>query len=285
MDYNMKTMSEFVVDSKTGVAYFPALSEQGVQNGVTFDNASWGNMNDGFAGSELDKARIATNDMRLAQYLGVQKVLASRTPIDAGITHVDPATAAYLLRDELFPEQQFRLALIHANAVILTAPDVEVVFAPRDCAIVSFVHPNWQGTLLVHIGAHMLMQNLHIHAVGALKSVADLRLSEVTGYVTPHICAKHYSIDEAAYERFLTYHPGVEKFLERSETGHTARYWFDFVEYMKESLESTFGLNKWVESGICTYESAQQGNLFSKRLTDSDPERYPKAGFNVAFAV
>lgn len=278
-------MSAFITDNKTGLGYFPALSEQGVRNAVTFDNAIWGNMNDGFSESEVDKKRIATNDAKLAHYLGVQHVLGSKTPIDATITHIDPATAAYLLRDELFPDQQFRLALIHANAIVLTVPDVAIVFAPRDCAIVSFVHPDWQGTLLVHVGAHMLMQNLHMHAVGALKAVTEIQLSEVTGYITPYICPQHYSIDEAAYQRFLALHQGAEKFLEGVEIDDTTRYRFDFIGYMRASLEAAFGLNKWVESGICTYESAQQGNLFSKRLTDSDPGNYPKAGFNVAFTI
>jgi len=278
-------MSDFTIDSHTGLAHFTELHQLGVRNVVTYDNAVWGNMNDGFVESSAEKNRIAENDVELARHLEVERVLASKTPVDATITHIDEATTAYLLRDELFTDQAFRLALIHANAIILTEPGVSIVFAPRDCAIVSFVHPRWHGTLLVHIGAHMLMQNLHIHAVGALQSAAGIELSELTGFITPYICAEHYSIDKAAHQRFIDSHQGIENFVQPFDTGGATRYGFDFVGYMKDSLQRAFGINTWVESGICTYESAQHGALFSKRLTDSNPEQYPKSGFNVAFAL
>lgn len=283
--YNTSTMSDFSIDTDTGLAYFPALQEYGIRHAITYDNGIWGNMNDGFVESSVEKSRIAENDAKLAKHLRVERVLASKTPIDATITHIDATTTAYLLRDESFVDQAFRLALIHANAIILTEPNVSIVFAPRDCAIVSLVHPRWHGTLLIHIGAHMLTQNLHLHAVGVLRNVMDLELSELTGFITPHICAIHYSIDEAAYRRFSMYHLGIEKFVRPFDTDGTTRYWFDFVGYMKDSLLRVFGINTWVESGICTYESAQTGALFSKRLTDSNPEQYQKSGFNVAFAL
>lgn len=277
----MKT--SFEIDSETGLASFPDLEKRfGVRNAVTWETSIWGNMNDGFTTSGEDLKRIKENDQKLAGYLGVRRVLASKTPIDATISCIDDATVDYLLRDELFEPDALKINLISANAVVLTTRGVSVIFAPRDCALVSIVHPSWNGTLLMHIGAHMIFQNLHCNSLLFLQNLLPYPIAECEGFITPHICAQHYTIDENAYRRFIAHHKNVGEFLKQSPD---ERYHFDYIGYMKQELSQRFKLEIWHDSGVCNYESAQRGNLFSKKLTDNNPETFPKAGFNVGFAL
>lgn len=275
--------SSFQINKEEGLAFFPRLENRfGIRNAVTWDNVIWGNMNDGFASSEEDLRRIKNNDLTLAEHMDVSRVLASKTPIDATISYIDDATADYLLRKELFQTKELKTNLISANAVVLTARAVSVVFAPRDCAIVSIVHPSWKGTLLMHIGAHMILQNLHYSSMLLFQKVLPYSIAECEGFITPHICVKHYTIDENAYRRFIAHHKNVAEFLKKS---HDDRYHFDYIGYMKQELSQKFKLKTWHDSGICNYESAENGNLYSKKLTDRTPESFPKASFNVAYAI
>lgn len=273
----------FQINKEKGLAFFPRLENRfGICNAVTWDNVTWGNMNDGFASSEEDVHRIKINDQKLAEHMHVSRVLASKTPVDATISCIDDAAANYLLRDELFPSQELKMNMISANAVVLIARGVSVIFAPRDCALVSIVHPSWNGTLLMHIGAHMIFQNLHSNSLLFLQNLLHYPIAECEGFITPHICAQHYTIDENAYRRFIAHHKNVGEFLKQS---HDERYHFDYIGYMKQELFQKFKLEIWHDSGVCNYESAQRGNLFSKKLTDNNPETFPKAGFNVGFAL
>jgi copper oxidase (laccase) domain-containing protein len=283
-------IDSFALDKQTGLASFPQLGEEfGVTNYITYSNDIWGNMNPHFAKNKEEEKVIALKDRKLADACGTRSVLVATMPEENTLLYISPQTQRYFDAFDEADDAGYRFVPVRANGVLVTAPSVEVVFAPRDCAILIFVREGWEGFAALHLGASGAVQGAHHELLSYLKGLwgAD-GASNLTVFATPYICPAHYTVDGERREKLLRIRPDVEPFLAPAVVGGASsqakerRWEFDFMGIVKKDLETKWGINRIVESGVCNYETAKKGNLFSYTLSKEDEKRFSHAGFNVA---
>lgn len=278
--------SIFAVDSTTGLASFTDLDQKfGITNKITYDNRRWGNMNDYFTDSDTGKELIREKDQQLASLVGAKNVAIMSTPPEGTFLHYDNPLHQSLQLGVEPDHQGYKFYLLRANGVILDVPDIEVLFAPRDCTIMAIVHPAWSGVGLLHLGAPQTIQGVHRHFFTYLNALNLFPMDEATVFFTPYICPKHYLINKDRYQTYKQINPNFVNFCHRLDPVQDELYGYDFVGQAKNDLSTHWRISAFIESNVCNYESAQQGNLYSYTLTKQEKETYPPAGFNAAFKL
>ncbi|MCA9397922.1 laccase domain-containing protein [candidate division WWE3 bacterium] len=274
----------FIVDSKTGLGHFKRLEEFfGVKNAVTFDSKRWGNMSPKYAINDNEKKEISGKDQVLAtDYFDTDTLISVSTPLEPSLLHVTKETVKVLDYANQRSGDGFLEPIITANIVVLEVPDIEVVFAPADCAILYVVVNGFDGVLAMHIGAPQAVQDTHLKGVAFFRDIlqGDISMAEV--FITPHICPRHYLLSAERREHYISISPKVIEYFASQEDD---LYGFDFISLVKEDLNTQFGITTFHESELCTFEEAQNGNLFSHRLSSQQPDRYQEGRFNVAFSL
>lgn len=297
MLYTVTMQSPFQIDPKTGLGTFPALNTKGITNITTCDNKIWGNLNPYYSKTEAEKLEIEEKDHQLSQLLQAKTCLVLTTPPEETILSLDTENLDYLKHGNPPDNAGFRYILIRANAIIAhnLQERVEFVVAPHDCPIVFFKHATWPGCIVMHLGAPQVLQNLHTKTLKMWQVLfPDFSAKDFTVYISPYICPKHYSISEEKYTQFSKVSRApktLDQFLSKRKNPilKEDRHYFDFVGLAKAELTQNFGITKFVESGLCTYEEALKDRLFSHELAQEkdhlkDPEAEKFKGCNnVAF--
>ena len=276
-----------------GLAFFPELEDSfGVPNAVTYDNDLWGNMNPYHSLSEEDKLRIAKNDRIIAKQMGVDHIMPLTTPPEDTFMHLERDSYEYLRLMSAKKNDPFTETLLKANAVVVDDSierAFELVIAPADCATLLFVHPEWDGFIFMHVGSPQVIQKLDLKVLSyAQAAYPEMDMSKMKVFVSPYICMDHYSIapdkfrkekgDDPLKQAEIIFGKGNVKAGDHG-VYRGQRIYVNFMATLKNRLKEIFGISDFVESGICNYESAQEGKLFSNELTQeliemqkSDPE-------------
>ncbi|MBU0709053.1 laccase domain-containing protein [Patescibacteria group bacterium] len=280
-------MSGFVINQKTGLGSFPELEDKfGVRNYVTYSNNVWGNMNPFFADSREVRDEIAKKDKQIADLLKTKFVGVMTTPPEGTIIQLSERMRWYLNYTAKPDDQGYKFVPLEANAVVLTAREAEVVFAPRDCAVMLFVHKNWPGVLCLHLGAPQVIQGLHEHALLFFRGLfPDINVSEFSVFITPYLCSEHYCLNEERADKYVSCIPGIDSYFKSVKSDTERNISFNFMGFVQDDLRKKWGICKYVESGMCTYEEASKGNLFSYTLSKEDEVKYPHGAFNVAIGL
>jgi len=275
----------FTVNQATGLGSFPELKTKfGIINFITYSNKIWSNMNPFFAKNDDKRKEIEKKDQKLADIVGTKFVGVITTPPEGTLIHFDKNMYEYLNSTNKEDEKGYKFVLVRANAVILTVPNTELVFAPSDCPIGIFAHKDWQGVIAMHLGSPQVAQRLHDKTLSFFKGLFDeVSISKFHVYFTPYICPKHYTLSDEKYRAYTQELPNLEQFLLPSDKEN--EWNFDFIGYAKQNLKENWGITRFHESGICTYQEAMSGNLFSHDLSTEDEKKFPPGSFNVAIAL
>lgn len=275
---------------KDGLASFSDLDKRfGVRNFVTYDNKIWGNMVDVFTMSDLEKQRILKNDQKIARLLRANTACIMTTPPED--TFIDLTSesletirmgnpVAHTSSDDIpfYP--------VRANAVILTVPNVEIVAAPADCVILVMKQTAWDGMIVMHIGSSQVLQNL-AHKVLTYFSAAYpcVNIGTFEVFAFPYLCPRHYIMNGDKAKMLRDFDPEIDKYFIPTELGSNDG--FAFWDYSKDKLQKEWGIQEFYESGVCTWEMAEKGNLFSHRYASRKQKaKGTREGrFNVAVSM
>lgn len=289
-------MKDFIID-KNGLGSFPILETQfGVKNVATVDNSVWGNMNPYYADGEDDKKRIEKNDRKITEMLGAEAVFEMTTPIEDTFIDLTKETIQLLrYKNRKYNSQVEELVFfpLRANAVILTERNIELVAAPADCAIAVCAHPVWKGVIVIHVGGPQVIESLPEKVLTYFSCMyRDVDMKQFQVFVFPYVCSKHYMLDEKDVAEFPKFVPDFGKYLEDDGTGK--KRCFAFNRLFRDGLQEKFGIENITETGLCTYEEALEGRLFSHQLADeleekegkeSEAVKKARGNFNVAVAM
>jgi copper oxidase (laccase) domain-containing protein len=273
----------FSIDNKTGLGSFSTLREKlGVANFVTYEGGIWGNMNARFARDKEEHSEIEAKERRLADLIGSKTIFVATTPQEGTLLNLDKVMGDYLYFVYEPDDVGYRFIPIRANGAILTAPQAGLLFAPADCPIFIFAQEGWDGVVCVHLGSPGVVQGLHNKALLYFQGLfPEVKISQFQIYITPHICPAHYSLKQEKYAAFKRICPAIGEFSSPLGGG---RHSLDFVGLAKKDLEKHWGITSFNETGLCTYEEAKAGNLFSYTLRKED-ENIPRGSFDVAVSL
>ena len=274
----------YKVNPETGLGTFPELAAQGVANFVTHDCKIWGNRQAMWAKDLEEKKFIADKDQEIAKLLGAKLILTLTTPIEPTLLNYDSATHQTILKSIVKEKGDIPSTLIRANAIIMRVPEIEVEITPGDCAVILVVHPQFNGFIMAHVGCPQTIQ-------GLLTSTINLWLSQETGldssraeiFITSYICKEHFVHESQTFPNFEMHHAPLKDFL--TEDKQNGKMHCDFMGFIKKQLNSEFGITKIYETGLCPYEEAEKGNLFSHTRTKQDSEKYPEGRFSVSASL
>lgn len=277
-------MKEFVINKKTGLASFNRLKKEfGILNYVTYDNQVWGNMNQKFSKSKMEVKEIDIKDRKIADLLNCKFIGVLTTPGEATILDFDEPTFRYFNKSNKKSKGGYKFVRIAANAIILSVSGIELVLAPRDCPVFILAHKKWKGLVCIHIEAPQVFQGLHNKTITLFKGLnSGIKVSDFEVFITPYICFQHFTFGKEKYESYKEQFTIPNSFLVPLNGDN---YGFDFVSLIKKDLKEKWGIGRFYESGICNYESAKEGNLYSFRLSKENEEDFPHKSFNVVLSI
>ncbi len=269
---------------------------------TTYEGKIWGNMNPFFSTSDKEKDIIKSNDHKLSDYLETKTAFVLTTPPEDTLMNLNIETFSSLSLRNKPDDSGYKYIPLRANAIIaetILDNPYEIIFAPADCAILVIKPLDTNVTIAIHIGSPQTLQGIHLKALKLAKALyPKISWENIESYVTPYICKTHYTISEDSYNLFLKTFRNQQLLAKYTkETTHPLfkgkRYNIDFMGIVKSELEMQFGITNILESGLCTYEEAEKGNLFSHELAQEmeqkednthTPNKY-KGAFNVAVRI
>jgi hypothetical protein len=258
---------------ENGLLRFDTLRKDPLSIVTTYDNDIWGNMNPYFSTTENEKLKIKEKDQKICKILDCNTTFVLTTPPENTICNLN--TASYKLLTEINKENEFgnKFIPIRANALIFGKQKLRTTFvvAPADCPIITITNKQREFIIIIHLGFPQYIQNLHLDTTNLAAQYFDLE-SDLDIFITPYICSEHYIFREDKYIKSL------EKLGSRLENyskkvSYDAYkeigYCLDIEKIIKEEILSRYTNATVHDTGICTYEEASKGHLFShKYVTD-----------------
>lgn len=274
-----------------GVLKFEELKNDKLQIVTTYDNKIWGNMNPYFAKSEEEKGIISKNDARISELLNTQINFVLTTPPENTICNLNDSAYRYLVdtnsKKSVDPNLP-KYINVRANSILIPKKEekTSIIIAPADCPVVVITDKKRSFVVVMHLGFPQYIQNLHFDTLELAKSYFNLN-QELDIFITPYICSEHYLISSENYSRALK-QVGfkLEKYSSKiySEIWKDDRFSIDLKNIIHEEISTRLPNSRIIETGVCTYEEAEKGNMFShKYVTDQKQlgKEIPEGNFNV----
>lgn len=267
---------------ENGLLHFTELKKDDLQIVTTYDNSVWGNMSLAFAESESEKKTIIEKEAKFQKTLGTKVFVNFTTPQEDTIIDLDDRSLQYLNFIEKENEFGIKNISVRANSGIIYPSSIQnsYCFATRDCAIFFFVPPEREFVLAMHLGAIQVAQKLHtktFRLANDLIKRSNFRNSKV--YITPYISGENYYVSN---EKFSIYKymlgDDIKNYvkIKYNPIYQSEKYYFNFVDFVKRDINDQFGITDFIETGICTYESTQNGFLYSYKYVQEVQKRKEK---------
>lgn len=256
-----------------GLLKFESLRNDPLQIFTTYDNNIWGNMNPYFSTNENEKLSIKEKDQKICQILNCNTTFVLTTPVENTICNLN--TPSYKLLTEINKEDEAgnKFIPIRANSVIFEKQSnrTSFVVAPADCPVITITNKQREFVIIIHLGFPQYIQNLHSDTIALASNYFNLE-KDIEIFITPHICSKHYLIREDKYRKTLNKIGNkLEQYSEKvfSEIYKEDCYSIDINKIITEEILNRIPNAKTYQTGLCTYEEVEKGNLFShKYITD-----------------
>lgn len=271
------------IDPENGILYFPRLQDHfGVRNLSTYDNSIWGNRSIKYEIDREGAERVANMDRKMVELLGVSNLVSQTTPLDSTILRLDREMLSVLHNSGHDPEG-YNTYKANCNALITPLRNYSIEVCPSDCAVAIAVHPESEYMASIHLGSKEVFTSIYEDALDLMFMRAGIKSSEKCEiFIFPHISPKNFTYGTDFVAKMEKAVPWIMQYT--VDIGEEDKVGFDFIGRFKDQLGEKYGIEKIYESGICTYDSAQEDRLYSYRLTKSDPEKHPRGCFSVAVA-
>ncbi|MDO8592427.1 MAG: peptidoglycan editing factor PgeF [bacterium] len=147
--------------------------------------------------------------------------------------------------------------LMNTDALITNAPNLFLSITIADCLPVYFYDAAAKGVGLAHAGWRGLIGGLLESTVSEMQRSYNSKTEDLKIIIGPHICARHYEVDEDVAEQF------AEQNIERRD----GRPYLNLAGEAESRLR-TLGVKQTSVSPICTYEDQK---FFSARRDKVEP--------------
>lgn len=278
--------NDITVDAANGTIYFPRLSDEfGIVNLATYDNAIWGNQSPQFERTKEGIARVAACDDKISDLLGVSEMGIVKCPVENSLLDIRAESLA-VLRNGGYDSSNHNYYPLAVNSVITPLTNLGLIIAPADCAVAVVVHPDTEYYAFIHLGSKEIFTAIYESTLDLMLARTGLKnLAKAEIYLYPYICPQHYEYGTDFVQKMSESVKWMEQYtVDLDDPTKADKVGFDFIGRLKDHVAEKYGLTKVYESGICNFESAQEGKLYSSRLTRSDKRNYPRSSFSVAVA-